>query len=116
MIVYLYVKEHQITGLKYFGRTTCNDPLKYTGSGKYWKNHLNKHGYDVITTNLWKFNNLEECSTFAIQFSLDNNIVTSNEWANLIPENGLQGAISGISHLTDAGRSILSESMKINNP
>jgi hypothetical protein len=35
----LYVKTHNITGLKYFGKTT-NDPFKYKGSGKYWLDHL----------------------------------------------------------------------------
>ncbi len=48
MIVYLYVKRHRKTGLLYFGKTTKN-PLKYNGSGKYWKSHLRKHGSDVET-------------------------------------------------------------------
>ena len=26
---YLYIKEHSITGLKYFGKTTAKNPLKY---------------------------------------------------------------------------------------
>ena len=34
---YLYVKQHNKTGLKYFGKTTKKDPLKYKGSGLYWK-------------------------------------------------------------------------------
>ena len=40
---YLYVKQHSITGMKYFGKTTRN-PIKYIGSGKYWKRHISKHG------------------------------------------------------------------------
>ena len=43
---YLYVKTHNITGLKYFGKTT-NDPYTYYGSGKYWLLHLKKHGYNI---------------------------------------------------------------------
>lgn len=39
MIIHLYVKIHNVTGLKYFGKTT-KDPFKYRGSGKYWLAHL----------------------------------------------------------------------------
>ena len=46
MIIYLYVKTHRKTGLKYLGKTK-KDPFVYQGSGVHWKNHLNKHGYDV---------------------------------------------------------------------
>lgn len=35
---YLYIKEHDITGLKYLGKTIA-DPYSYLGSGKYWKDH-----------------------------------------------------------------------------
>ena len=33
MTIYLYVKQHSITGLKYFGRTTQANPYKYKGYG-----------------------------------------------------------------------------------
>lgn len=36
----LYIKIHNVTGLKYFGKTTKNNPEKYTGSGKHWKRHI----------------------------------------------------------------------------
>ena len=36
---YLYVKTHNVTGLKYFGKTTRN-PLTTNGSGVYWKSHI----------------------------------------------------------------------------
>ena len=39
MIIYLYLKQHNITGLKYFGKTEQN-PYKYKGSGIYWLRHL----------------------------------------------------------------------------
>jgi len=30
--VWLYIKEHNVTKLKYFGKTTTADPIKYKGS------------------------------------------------------------------------------------
>ena len=88
-MIYLYVKQHSITGLKYFGKTISKDPFKYPGSGTRWSNHLNKHGREHIKTlEIWGFDNQELCTDFALKFSKDNNIVESDEWANLIPENG----------------------------
>ena len=49
MTIYLYVKTHNVTGLKYLGQTSSNDPYKYQGSGKYWRLHLKKHGNNVTT-------------------------------------------------------------------
>lgn len=93
---YLYIKQHSITGLKYFGKTIKKDPVKYLGSGKYWKNHIKKHGKNHIIT-LWfqLFDDVESLTSFALQFSVENNIVKSQDWANLIPENGLCGVIPG---------------------
>jgi len=42
VVVHLYVKQHSITKLKYFGKT-IQDPIKYSGSGVHWKKHLKKH-------------------------------------------------------------------------
>jgi hypothetical protein len=88
---YLYIKQHSITGLKYFGKTTKN-PYKYNGSGKYWKSHINKYGKQFIDT-IWVSDLYTDTSiiNFALQFSIDNNIVESSDWANLILENGLDG-------------------------
>jgi len=83
-MLYLYVKIHRVTGLKYFGKTTSKDPFLYKGSGKYWQHHLNKHGYDVDTIIIKEYEcECEEAKDFAIQYSIDNNIVESAEWANL---------------------------------
>lgn len=90
-MIYLYIKTHNVTGLKYFGKCKT-DPFKYPGSGKYWKRHISKHGNDVSTTIYAEFK--EETDMLvetAIKFSIENNIVDSSEWANLIPENGLSG-------------------------
>lgn len=94
MNIYLYHKRHRKTGLNYFGKTTV-DPYNYTGSGKYWKRHLNKHGLDIETIFVCKFQNQEECTKFALQFSIKNNIVESTEWANLKLEDGRDGGDPG---------------------
>ena len=94
---YLYVKQHNVTGLKYFGKTVQSDPVKYKGSGKVWTRHLKKHGDNVST--LWTrlFENQDQLVEFATKFSKDNNIVESKEWANLKLEDGLWGGgVKGI--------------------
>lgn len=80
---YLYIKTHNKTGLKYFGKTTSKDPHQYTGSGKRWLNHIRKHGYDVTTEIYGYYTNQKQCLHDAIEFSNQNNIVESPEWANL---------------------------------
>jgi hypothetical protein len=91
MHIYLYVKQHQSTGLLYFGKTKKVDPFKYQGSGKYWKRHLKKYGCNISTIELWGFDNQEDCTRFALEFSAKHYIAESDEWANLKPENGLDG-------------------------
>lgn len=88
---YLYIKQHSITGLLYFGKTTQN-PIKYYGSGFYWKLHINKYGRKFIET-LWYclFLNQDDLTKFALNFSMQENIVESKQWANLCYENGLDG-------------------------
>jgi hypothetical protein len=89
----LYIKQHSITKKKYFGKTTAKDPYKYKGSGPYWQKHIKKHGKEhVITTQVFgPFTNSIAISEFALAFSSYNNIVKSKDWANQIPENGLDG-------------------------
>lgn len=97
---YLYIKTHNITGLKYFGKTT-KIPERYRGSGKYWLAHIRKYGYDVTTEIFGYYTDKEECITAATQFSKNNNIVhavnESNKkiWANQIIENGIDGGATG---------------------
>jgi len=87
---WLYIKQHTVTGLKYFGKTTRN-PEKYNGSGKRWVNHLAVHGSTVKTIWSQLFTSKTELVEFALNFSKEHNIVESSEWANLMPENGLDG-------------------------
>jgi hypothetical protein len=94
-MIYLYVKTHIDTGLKYFGKTTKKDPHKYTGSGKYWKRHLKKHGSNYSTEIIATFEDEAACQEFALDFSRKHDIVDSDKWANLQEENGLDGAPTG---------------------
>ncbi len=87
---YLYIKQHNITKLKYFGKTV-KDPLTYQGSGTYWKRHLNIYGSDIDTIWFQLFESKDELVKIATNFSLENNIVESKEWANLAIERGLDG-------------------------
>ena len=93
---YLYIKQHSITKKKYYGKTTNLDPYTYNGSGVYWTNHIKKHGKEHIVT-LWVSELYCDTSIVevALKFSSDNDIVNSDEWANQIPENGLDGWVPG---------------------
>jgi hypothetical protein len=91
--IYLYIKTHNKTGLKYLGKT-IQDPFVYKGSGKRWKNHLKKHGYNVTTEIVGIFFCLKKLKNFAAQLSKDLDIVNSKEWANLVPELGEGGDTS----------------------
>jgi hypothetical protein len=92
-IYYLYVKTHRITGLKYLGQTK-QDPFIYSGSGKYWKSHLKKHGVDINTEIIKECQTKDELKNWGAHYSNLWNVVESNEWANLMPELG-DGAMPG---------------------
>lgn len=64
------------------------DPHTYSGSGKYWKNHLNKHGYVYDTEILKECSTTEEVKQWGEYYSKLWNIVESDEWANLKIESG----------------------------
>jgi hypothetical protein len=104
---YLYVKTHNITGLKYFGKTSCKDPIKYKGSGLYWMRHIKKHGYDVTTVIIGCYHTLEELKKNAVEFSKKHNIVSSKEWANMRLEDGLIGGDTS-NNFTDISRQKIS--------
>jgi hypothetical protein len=93
----LYIKQHSVTKLKYFGKTTSKDPFKYKGSGTDWKLHLKEYGSEhIITTIVFgPCTDSEVISKWAIEFSIKNNIVKSSKYANRKIENGLDGAIAG---------------------
>lgn len=91
---FLYLKRHRDTKLFYFGKTV-NDPVKYTGSGKYWKNHLRKYGKNIETVWYKKFYDIYELISFALAFSEIFDISNSELFANLCEENGLNGGNPG---------------------
>jgi hypothetical protein len=106
MTIYLYKKTHKKTGLQYLGKTIRKDPHKYPGSGVYWKNHLEKHGYDVDTEILLETDDHFEIKKWGKHYSELWNIVESNDWANLKPEEGDGG------NMGPAGAKKVSEKLK----
>lgn len=86
-MIYLYVKTHSITGLKYLGKAT-KDPYTYTGSGVDWKQHLKEHGKEHTTYILRECANNAELSEWGRYYSKLWNVAESREWANRIPETG----------------------------
>jgi hypothetical protein len=95
-IIYLYLKTHNVTGLKYLGKT-IRDPFEYKGSGLIWNSHLKKHGYDVTTEILFQTTSKSEFKRVALEYSNKLNIVESKEFANLTLEEG-QGGKTWINH------------------
>ena len=100
---YLYIKQHEITGLKYFGKTTRN-PYNYTGSGKYWKRHIKKYGKEHVKTIAvyGPYTDKVYLEKQALAMSDWFNIVESPEFANMKPENGLDGGSFGHTEETRA--------------
>jgi hypothetical protein len=113
---WLIIKRHKVTGLLYFCKTSRSDPIKYKGSGLYWKRHLRVHGNEVDTIWTSLFTNKDDLVDFATHFSEFYNIVSEKNskgtkiWANLELENGLDGMPTG----TDRGIEF-KEKSKINN-
>lgn len=86
----LMVKTHLITGLKYlcYTRKTGKAFDEYLGSGTAWKRHLAEHGELVDTQIIFQTENAAEFKKFAIQKSIELDVVSSLEWANLKIEEG----------------------------
>lgn len=97
---YLYIKQHSITGLLYFGKTELdhNRMLKYSGSGKYWNSHLKIHDKKYVET-VWYclFYDAASITEFALMCSAQWNIIkevndiSKKIWANEKYEDGLCG-------------------------
>ena len=95
-MIYLYVKTHNKTKLKYLGKTNHKDPHLYKGSGKYWKLHCQKHSYDVTTEIIFQSESKEEIKEKGLFYSKLWDIVNSDNWANLKEECGDGGGILGL--------------------
>jgi hypothetical protein len=112
MSIYLYVKTHNKTGLKYLGKTTNTDPHSYTGSGTYWKNHLKKHGRDYTTEIIRECQTKEEVKEWGLYYSKLWNVVKSEQWANLTEESGEGGKTIENFHHTAETKAIISAALK----
>jgi hypothetical protein len=89
----LLVMQHNITGLKYFCKTSLLYRIySYKGSGTRWNNHLKVHGKDITVGVMGVYTDKQRCLEAAKKFSADNDIVNSDEWANLVEETGMMGA------------------------
>jgi ribosomal protein L37AE/L43A len=86
-MIFLYLKTHNITKLKYLGMTT-QDPYRYSGSGVYWKKHIKKYGSDIDTKILKECQTYDEITYFGKYYSDLWDIVNSTDFANLVPELG----------------------------
>jgi hypothetical protein len=87
MIIYLYIKTHKKTNLKFLGKTT-QDPYTYLGSGVAWKKHLKEYGKEHTTEILQECNTKDELNYWGRYYSNLWNVAESSEWANRIPETG----------------------------
>ena len=87
MTIYLYIKTHNKTGLKYLGKTS-KDPHTYLGSGVDWKLHLKEHGEDHTTEIIRECQTNQELNQWGRHYSNLWNVAASSEWANRIPETG----------------------------
>jgi hypothetical protein len=93
MNIYLYVKTHNKTGLKYLGKT-IHDPHIYSGSGTDWVLHIKDYGNDVSTTILMVCHTKDELSFWGRYYSELFKVTTAMDdygsriWANRIYETG----------------------------
>lgn len=89
----LYLKESPL-GLKYLGKCINKNPYKYIGSGKYWKLHLQKHGFssdDIKTEILLETEDLNLLKKTALYYSELWEVDKNEKFANLKPETGVGG-------------------------
>jgi hypothetical protein len=87
----LAIKE--LAGKLYFCKSTKANIESYTGSGIYWKKRIKKYGKENVKT-LWVsdwYHCPHEIQEVALHFSRENQIVENERWANIKPENGLDG-------------------------
>lgn len=119
---WLMIKQHRITGLKYFCKTVNKDPIRYLGSGKVWKRHLKKHGTEVDTLWCQLFAAYAELVEYAIKFSTEHNIIEARDnngvkiWANLINENGIDGGGNLGLNMLDEQKLKLADDWEVTTP
>lgn len=88
----LMIKTHRTTGYKYLCVTTKEDYEGYCGSGVRWRKHLQAHGFDVATEVLFEHHSRDDIFKHVCLYYSDvYDVVNSDEWANLILEDGNTG-------------------------
>jgi len=126
-MIYLMLKTHKETGLKYLCKCENRNPHKYKGSGTYWKEHLRRFGNsikDITTEVLFETNDVNKFKEKALYYSNLWQVDINSEFANYILEQGDGGDTSkseGYQQYLNSERFKKvclenSERMKINNP
>lgn len=87
-MIYLYLKTHNVTGLKYLGYTRGSDPYKYRGSGVLWIKHLETYGKNISTEILYQTEDIKELKRMCSYYSDLWNVAESKEFANKQKEGG----------------------------
>lgn len=86
----LYIKKCSHCNLQYFGKTVSENIERYKGGGVRWNHHLKKH--EAKSLHVWNsdwYYHRDDIFGAAQTFSSENDIVESNNWANIVPEDGL---------------------------
>jgi hypothetical protein len=100
--IFIYLKTHDESGLKYLGITKQN-PHKYIGSGTRWLNHLKKHGRKITTKILFSSFDKKEVVEMGKFYSTLWDVVNNKEFANLKIEEG-DGGFDHINKLPPSKR------------
>lgn len=92
-MIRLMIKTHNVTELKYLCVSTKDDYLNYPGSGVKWRNHLKHHGFNFSTVVLYESQVRNDIfKSMCLYYSRLYDVVNSDEWANLIMEDGNTGS------------------------
>lgn len=94
MAIYLLIKQHNVTGLKYLCKHeahSLDECVRYRGSGVYWTKHIKKYGNNVSTECIFITESKEVFRKIATEYSLKFDVVNSKDWANLTIEEGQGG-------------------------
>jgi ribosomal protein L37AE/L43A len=106
------IKQHRITGKVYLCKSHVarTATTSYLGSGKKWKNHINKHGKEYVETIwfCWFFEKepLIEC---ALMLSKLYDVINSDIWYNQMFETGIDGMGSPGRNTTDKTKQLISK-------
>ena len=109
--IYLYIKRSP-KGLYYLGKTIKN-PYTYIGSGLVWKAHLSENNFtskDIETRVIYATSDHKKFSEYAIKVSKKLNVVCSDQWANMVYEEGQGG--NTWNHISEEGKQKFLESTK----